>query len=281
MNSAKICKLCKENSSNLSKSHIFPKGFLLIDGNREYIEAYTDADCSRKLRIGLYDNEILCPKCEEKIATYDDYAISVLRDKKNSYELYPQNKERFIIFDKLDYRKLRGFFASLLLRISFSSQKEISSLSVGEKYEKLISNDILVQGNFAYIDALICFLSDEEHRSFLMPRREKFNPQVKNRGIANGWRVYLPNMMLLIKLDQREHPFTLFMQDGEKRISTSLAYFEKGYKTLLVPQYVSFEDVINNISNICKNEKRKDGQIILLPHSDNQSVFRISHSKLS
>lgn len=210
------CQLCKNETETLAKSHIYPIGFFnKIKTKGRINTSKLDGQKGRKLQKAIYDTEILCPNCETKIAVYDDYAIKIFRDKIYSFEVSsPQLPEtKLLLFCNIDKRKLRGFIASLLWRMSKSEQMEIAHISIGEKYEQLIANEIENEGNFNYVDVFSMFLKAPHHSAFFSPYKIKIDPiDIKRDSQAvNGWEITLPNLILRTSLDKRSNPLNHYV----------------------------------------------------------------------
>lgn len=210
------CKLCGADEPRLAKSHIFPKGFFGKLQNKANIQTWSTNRKGRKLPAALWDRNILCQNCEELTAPLDDYAIKIFRDHQNSFNLKGNFKtgDAILVFENLDTKKLRKFFASMLWRISVSSQMEISNLSIGSHYENIIANDLLNNGNFSYVDCYTFILTDPRHSVFLTPYRHRLQPLNTSRDHQNinGWRFEMPNLIFWVSLDKRSHPYNHYMQ---------------------------------------------------------------------
>lgn len=206
------CKLCEREFEKLAKSHILPIGFFnkLPTKGRVDSHSFDGSSKKRKLRKAIYDCTILCPSCEAKTSVLDDYAIKIFRDKVGSFEVFHPNQpdDKFVIFDDVDSKKLRAFLASLLWRVSHSVQREMEKLTIGKKFEARIANDLLNNGEFAYIDVSAYILTDFIHTAIFSPYRIKLDPVDKKRDhqTINGWAITLPNLLLRVSLDKRPHP---------------------------------------------------------------------------
>lgn len=240
------CLLCNKSHLKLAKSHILPIGFFKNMPQKGRIDTVRlDGIKGRKLRKAIYDSEIICPSCEEKILQpLDDYAIKVLRDRQNSSEIKINkgtlSHEKIILYENLDTKKLSLFLASILWRISVSKQPELKELSIGRAYEDRISKD-LIEGNSArYIDVGVQFLTHKLHQAFLAPYKERIKPVDYSRDAQtiNGWAISLPNIFMRLSLDKRPHPQIGYYKlspeitgkEGYLLASTSLHAGEHGYK---------------------------------------------------
>lgn len=213
----KQCLLCKQKKERLARAHIFALGFFSglptkARGNTISLSNGT----GRKLQSALYDSTILCDVCEHGIMQpLDDYAIQIIRDRKGMFRvpLPAEAPMGLLIFDGVDKRKIRAFLASVLWRCSVSKQPEISALSVGSVYEHRIGQDLLHDGDFAYIDMVLFYLTHPLHGAFVLPTRKRLRPLDTNRDwqMINGWNLQFPNISLTVSLDKRPNPHRVFL----------------------------------------------------------------------
>lgn len=259
------CKLCKSETKKLARSHIYPIGFFSTIETKGRVDTYKiNGQKGRKLQKAIYDPEILCPDCEKRIVSYDDYAIKIFRDKHFSFETSSPKlpKTKLLIFEEIDKRKLRGFIGSLLWRISVSKQMEVANLSIGSVYEERIATDVLKGGDFSYVDVFSTYLEAPHHSVFFSPYKIKIDPinKQRDRQPINGWEITLPYLILRVSLDKRSNPLNHYVSllpeitgKSEKiKASTSLNTDESYYFMFLTTdtheKYT--EEIHKVISNI-------------------------------
>lgn len=196
------CRLCRKETERLAKSHIVPLGFF-PKGGRLLYTAGGDGT-SRKLANALWDQEILCDECEhEMLAPLDEYAIRILRDKDDSVCWHGEDVE-IRVYQNIDRRKMRSFWASLLWRFSVSMLSECDKVNVGSVYEDLIASDLLHSGDFRYVDVVVYNLLNELHGGIMTPTRTRLS--YGNQFGVNGYSFNIPHFDVLMSLDQRPHP---------------------------------------------------------------------------
>ncbi len=258
------CQLCQSEVENLVKAHIYPIGFFNNIETKGKVTTFDqDGKKKRRLQKAIYDPNILCRSCEKKISIYDDYAIKVFRDKEDSFEVISpnHNDSKLLIFNSIDKRKLRGFIASLLWRISKSEQEEIASLSIEKNYERLIAEEIKNGGDFSYIDVFASVLTSYFHNSFLTPCEIVIDPIDLKRDPfpVSGWEISLPNLLLRVSLDKREHPNNFYVcippeftgKVKKIKASTSLNTEDDYQFMFLITEM--HEGYAEKISTICSN----------------------------
>jgi len=116
-----LCKICN-TSDNLCNSHIIPRGFYRNLQDRTNVRAYGPGTFAqgRRLPDALYDNSSICQDCESSIfSPLDDYAIQILRDKRDAIQLdtsaiVPHN---FYIFQNVDKLMILLIMETLLILI--------------------------------------------------------------------------------------------------------------------------------------------------------------------
>jgi len=229
----------------LAKAHIFPIGFFNKIETKGHVSTYrTTGEKGRCLQKAIYDEQIICHDCEHTyFEPLDDYAIKVLRDKQGVIDIITHDRDkdnRLYIFDNIDKKQLRHFFASILWRASISRQLEVKSLSIGQAYETRIRNDLLNDGPVDYIDAFVTFLTEPRHNAFFLPYRKKFRPIDPKRDSQNinSWILQFPNIHVLLSMDKRRLPNRIYAKltdNNGLHISTSIHPDTAQYK------FVAFE----------------------------------------
>ena len=218
--------MCKMSCTRFAKSHIVPRGFLTDNNGRAMLLSCCSNGDGRTLQDGIYDSTILCPECEERLKKYDTRACEVLRQCKTARMVNVLKDHSLIVFTKftiLDRRLLRGFLASLLWRMSVTKQKEFFDVTIGEQYEDRIAKDILNDGSFSYVDALIARYDSLLSFRIETPQRDRIN------GINVYW-VKLPFLNLIVSLDKRRNPCVgkcSLPRYGISSVSTSLSETEE------------------------------------------------------
>lgn len=132
-----ICKYCGDEKE-LQKSHVIPKHFY-TEYTREKFRVIDATDGTYKyVQNGSWDDEILCPTCDNKLKEYDDEGYKILlKDLANNKRSINDIPIAYL-FDsnKFDYKKLRYFFISMLWRASISNKAEFNQVNLG-KYENI------------------------------------------------------------------------------------------------------------------------------------------------
>lgn len=231
------CRLCKLNSVEMADSHIFSKGFFRALPNYARVESISpNGESLRRLPTALHDKNILCRDCERAIMSpLDNYGIRIFRDKEGAelVKFHLLENLRLQVFEKVDYRTLRAFIASILWRVSVSDLTEIEKIKIGESWEDKIANDLCtVDASFEYIDSLTSFYTEDVYDAFFMPWPkviEVLDPS-RDSDPVNGWVIQLPKIRLFVSLDEKFHPQRMYYsfspctndKNEEVRIHTSL-----------------------------------------------------------
>ena len=88
---------------------------------------------SRVFQIGLRER-LLCERCEQQLASYEDYASRVFFGKAAAR---PYRNETGLVFSGLEYRRLKLFFMSLLWRFSVTKLRPYRGAELGRHREAL------------------------------------------------------------------------------------------------------------------------------------------------
>jgi len=126
-----ICRLCGEEKQ-LIKAHVIPRQFFTRDRKRR-VSVSKDKVFLSKCPVGIYDEGILCGRCDGKLGDFDQEAQTLLLSDLSSYKC----ENAYIIpATKFDYKKLKLFFVSLLWRASVSSMPNFKHVNLGDKSEQ-------------------------------------------------------------------------------------------------------------------------------------------------
>lgn len=193
--------MCKQPVAKFAKSHIIPRCFFSGLPDKCTVESVFVDGCCRPLQDAIYDKEILCPACEQRLNPFDDCACKVFVQKRRAKRVCVFDQHGLFWFKKVDRNLLRGFLATLLWRMSVTKQREFAGVSIGETYEERISSDVLNGGSFNYVDALVWHWAGSDLDGYFgLPVRKRVS------GI-NGYTVKLPFLNFHISLDQRPSPY--------------------------------------------------------------------------
>lgn len=207
-----ICRGCNQKK-NLIKAHIIPESFfreintsgqmsILIEGKKDsYI---------KRCPIGIYDQNILCPECENIFQMADDYAQDLLLKSSNKRRILFDGKGDIYFFENYNYKLLKRFVISLLWRASISKDIFYSHINIGTfetRAKELLWNDSI--GTPDEFDFFFYFLGDLKEKSILQPVQCRVNDKNVNR-------FYLGKNLLFIKVDNRKFdPHPIYARDGE------------------------------------------------------------------
>ena len=155
----------------------------------------------KKLRIGVYDQTILCQECEQRFNRVDNYAQKVLLENESKHrELRHEDLVYGYELDSYDYPQLKSFFISLLWRASISTHAFYRRISLGP-YES-IALDMFKSEDPIPPDSFSVILAKFDHpygKSMLCPISTKFSGINYNQFYLGGYIAY-------IKTDNRPTP---------------------------------------------------------------------------
>lgn len=196
------CKLC-QNERKLVKAHVIPRSFYkpMITGAMPPVMSSTDPNFRRKkLRIGIYDQAIVCAECEDRFNPWDNYACKLLLSKATprNYLVDERGNQVGFTVASYDYDKLKLFFMSLLWRMAASSQYFFSQAKLGP-HEEVLRKMILNAdpGDEDAYSSILCQWDDPLGEHFLLyPHRQRYED-------INYIRCYLNSYVVEIKVDKR------------------------------------------------------------------------------
>lgn len=134
-----LCRLCLE-SHPLCESHAIPKSlfnYILRKNDGKAIVIADDKDTPVQCSSDTWGVELLCAECERKLnERYDAYGLAVFRGHEGS-TLREADGVRFL---RVDRKRLRMFFLSVLWRISVSTHPNYSNIDLPFAWEEDLRN---------------------------------------------------------------------------------------------------------------------------------------------
>lgn len=185
------CILCDMPTDDFACSHIIPKSFFNLlpkmagvpRQNRYAGRVLSSSGEDRKYTNALYIDHEICQKCEhEFLADYDNYAAKIYLDRMGAKNVPSGESDCRLIAipGRVDRRKLRAFWASLIWRFSVARTFAFSDFRIDPVWGDKIRDDMVAGREFAYVDAMCLALTDPAMSNF-------DDPKIVNRG--NGFLV--------------------------------------------------------------------------------------------
>lgn len=203
-NSVITCKLTGTIDKGV-KAHIIPRAFYEIPAQDKDLHNYklisnVKGVSPKKMPIGIYDRTIVTVEGETLFNHLDNYATTLLIDKRNDFLVSNLDNDKFgLQLVEYDYSKLKLFALSVLWRAHSSSQKPFEKVNLGN-HEKIIRQMILSnqpEDSECYSVVISSWEEVEFGPVFMCPYPEKFDG-------VNYYRIYCGRYSLHIKVDRRE-----------------------------------------------------------------------------
>ena len=197
------CKFCS-NKTLLIKAHIIPAGFFRrIRRGKAALRVITNraGEYPKNSQIGIYDNAIVCGKCETIWHDWDTYAQQLLAEAPLSgHTRYHDNEKICYVVDHFDYKKLKLFFISLVWRASVSTDPFYSKVKLG-RFENKAKNQIENSdpGNAEDFSVILAKFDHPLAKSTLDPHEDVYSG-------VNFLRFYLADYIAYIKIDEKPTP---------------------------------------------------------------------------
>jgi hypothetical protein len=189
------CPFCHKPGEKVD-AHIIPEAFFRdISEEGHVLKQREIGSHPKRMRIGVYDEDLWCKACEEKFRYLDDYAISILRTPVEKFMALHHAYELEI--EKPENIKL--FFISLLWRASVSNKRLFKQVSIGP-YKKLAEQllESNSAGTFEQFSTIIsCSGADEKLIA---------EPVTVRRSRVKFYRFYLGCFIADIKVDKQPIP---------------------------------------------------------------------------
>lgn len=187
-----ICQLCG-NSKNLIDAHIIPASFWSVGSKPLAIFSDKSGSKPRKSPIGIYDSDILCDVCDNRLGKLDQYAIENLVRKPGirTSNFNTVLKE----YTPIDVRKVHDFVLSVAWRASKSKHDYYGEIILGP-YEDAFLN-AFQQEHPRPLEFQI-FIS--EFNTSVLPYLQPKSVRIEN---VNMIAIYAGRFKIFIKTDRR------------------------------------------------------------------------------
>lgn len=202
------CQFCNQSFPKLVKSHIIPRSFYktLRDESKPYsiyLEAGKEKNHEKYYQSGIHDAEIVCEACEKLFNPFDTHGYQVLKKTLKTKKIYHDGDGYPCAYfiENADYTKLKLFVLSMLWRAHVSSHKFFSHVNLGKHANILrsyIADGVATKPN--EYGVIFFHYTEQDYSEILIPPWKH-----KIEGV-NVYRFYLPNLVILIKVDQRPIP---------------------------------------------------------------------------
>lgn len=182
------CRLCLEHAP-LCRSHALPNALFrpIFQRNEgKAIHLVDDEHTPNHYSSDSWSVELLCTACEKALNdAYDSYGISVVKGK--AIGVYKSADA--VTFLKLDRRRLRAFFLSLLWRFSVSRHDSYLNVQLPKLFQEELRIALLHKRHFpqSRVSVLVSRLRDsspsgalsqEDLRELIMSPFQRQNPRV-------------------------------------------------------------------------------------------------------
>ena len=205
-----LCKYCDQRPEKFAKAHVIPRSFFkLVKKEASYavfFQARKEQVRTDFHQAGIYDSGILCVACEAAFTNWDTHGYDVLSKTRGDDEAL-RTQEGItcgVIPRNLVYQTFKMFLLSVLWRASVSSHLFFSGIDLGphERRIRSILKTEMPLGPEQYSAMLLLPVGQPFRDTILMPWRSR---------IDGVWfcRLYFPNVIALIKVDERPTPEAL------------------------------------------------------------------------
>lgn len=202
-----VCRLCGIDQQKLVKAHIIPRSlFKLVAKGAPYsvyFKAQKSGLTTAYKQAGIYDQNILCEECEARFSEWDKHGGEVISRPRGPSDVYhdAQGYECGFVLRDTDYNALRRFLLAVLWRASVSSLEFFCRVNPGP-HEHQILNLLMSDEPLAaetYSSILIHPVGQRYPGTILPPWSSRL------QGVR-FYRLYFPDVIALIKADQRSTP---------------------------------------------------------------------------
>lgn len=194
-----LCKLCK-TEAKLVEAHIIPRAFYQLSDTDEPVKIVSsvEGEHPRRMRIGIYDPNILCAKCDGALGLLDQHAAETLLPPGTPISSLAGGPA-LCQYDRADPVLIHHFVASVYWRASVSSHSFFRRVRLGPYEDRIadLLNDPAKQHGSEIETVLGEFNSD---------RVPILDPCPNKWGAVRVWTLYANRFVLYFKTDQRPSP---------------------------------------------------------------------------
>jgi hypothetical protein len=197
-----LCKMCGKRS-DFVEAHIVPRSFYPERARGKInlsVLSSRPSDRKRRSPIGIYDDRLVCAKCEKRFDPLDNYAAKLLIDGKSAFRTINHCGQPLLYqVDSFDYPKLKLFCMSLLWRAAASDRPEFANVDLGPFLPSLTGmlkhSD---PGNADVFATILYRFSDLKswQSGVILPRRW-------NNNAINFYKIVATEYVFLVKVDHK------------------------------------------------------------------------------
>ena len=218
------------SNTKLIKAHIIPRGFarVMMDGHKHNIKITIDN--VGMTQHGIYDPNILCNECDNKLGEYDDYALDICRRFPKEHVV---NSDGLFEMANVDGDLFSIFVLSVLWRASITSRQEFRKVALGAyetEAQSVIYKGTPLNGMPSYQLLVARYTSAK-----IRPERNYTSPTPFTIAGLNGWGFALGGFRVMAKIDPRPLPNEL----GQAIVNGS---------TRLVGAFVNYDTTTEGLS---------------------------------
>lgn len=204
------CKLCCEIGP-ATDTHVIPEAFYrLSKGTHDHLKVISSVPGERpsRSRIGFYDQNLLCRRCEARFQAFDDYGIHVLlRSKREPYEDGSWGGVRANLIRCVDRNRFNEFLSFLLWRI-LASDLPAFKQAINPQFEARLRSALLagLTGTWPRVQALATTLCHT------LPLPEELNLVLNGTVYVADWQgvptlnIGLGDLLLIVNLSGSSLP---------------------------------------------------------------------------
>lgn len=199
------CGLCHKDVPKLSKSHIIPKGLMLLGRQKQSKEPLLLMPADQDERVvrnqsGIY-SEIVCPKCEASFQQSDDALIELCRNHNKGAQ--PRTDDGSILvgvrsYPDSDNHMVHRALLTTMYRAHLSPHPVFKYVNLGNYHAERLRQTLLSEepADLSDYQVVLRVVPTVEGSVIASPFREKWD------GI-NAYRFYFPYITAFIKVDQQ------------------------------------------------------------------------------
>ena len=197
-----ICQFCGDDKK-LCKAHIVPQAFnypRLPDERSSILASNNKGFRTRRSQTGVYDTNILCSECDQKLGVFDGYAAGELLRATNRTPQKLDGKVVFFEYPDCDPEKIVRFALSVLWRAAVSKQHFYKRVELGP-YLAAIKSYLF--GSIDLPKSIGVYPTEFVNAEVLNNRIPQLDPHDARHDGVRIWHLYANRFCFYIRTDKK------------------------------------------------------------------------------
>lgn len=199
-----ICRGHGCQSTELIDAHIYARGFSrdILAASNTHVLLVSESRVRQSRSHGVYDQDILCAKCDGLLGNLDKYGLELCRRFPAKHRVI----DNYFEMDGIDGDRFATFILSILWRASISNRPELAYVSLGP-HEKIAGEVVFGARPLSDMPSYQLIVCRYEKKQKFDPADNYTSPAPVKLDELNTWQFALHGFSIVAKIDRR--PFSV------------------------------------------------------------------------